>query len=175
MSHEGTCYPNILIFGRFLTCVVDEPAKKRIFTCQTGRFMHRILALFFSFCFLALAVEAGAQRVTDSGYRAVAFIKPDGTIQDGSYKIIGHIKPDGTVQDASYKIVAHLKGDGTVQDASYRIVGHVKDDGTVQDSSYRIIGHIKKDGTVQDASYKIIGHAEGIPVRWTAFFFFFRT
>ncbi|MBO4918081.1 MAG: hypothetical protein J5374_09425 [Bacteroidales bacterium] len=69
--------------------------------------MHRILALFFSFCFLALAVEAGAQRVTDSGYRAVAFIKPDGTIQD--------------------------------------------------------------------ASYKIIGHAEGIPVRWTAFFFFFRT
>ena len=61
-----------------------------------------------------------------------------------------------------------------MQDASYRIVGHIKDDGTVQDSSYKIIGHIKKDGTVQDASYKIIGHADGIPVRWAAFYFFFR-
>ena len=80
--------------------------------------------LFFVFIFsLVFATEAGAQRVTDSGYKVVANIKADGTIQD---------------------------------------------------SSYKIIGHITSDGMVQDASYKTIGHADGIPVRWAAFYFFFR-
>jgi len=43
----------------------------------------------------------------------------------------------------------------------------------VQDASYRIIGHIRKDGLVQDASYRTIGHADGIPMKWAAWFFFF--
>ena len=58
-----------------------------------------ILILVFLFS-LVFATEAEAQRVTDSGYKVVANIKADGTIQDSSYKIIGHIKSDGTVQDA---------------------------------------------------------------------------
>ena len=78
------------------------------------------------------------------------------------------------VQDASYRVVAHIKSDGTIQDASYKVIGHIKADGTVQDSSYRVIGHVKKDGTVQDASYRVIGHAKGIPLFWTALYFFFR-
>ncbi len=83
------------------------------------------------------------------------------------------IRSDGTVQDASYRTIGHLKSDGTVQDENYRTVGHIKDDGTVQDSSYRTIGHVKSDGTVQDSSYRTIGHADGIPMKWAAFFFFF--
>ena len=53
-------------------------------------------------------------------------------------------------------------------------MGYIKDDGKVQDSSYRTIGYVKKDGTVQDASYKTIGYAKDIPMRWAAFYFFFR-
>ena len=41
------------------------------------------------------------------------------------------------------------------------------------DSSYRTIGHIRDDGTVMDASYRTIGHAKGIPLYWTALYFFF--
>lgn len=59
------------------------------------------------------------------------------------------------------------------KNASYQTVAHIKSDGTIQDSSYRTIGHIKSDGTVQDASYRTIGHADGIPLKWAAFFFFF--
>ena len=61
----------------------------------------------------------------------------------------------------------------TVTDSSYRIVAHIKPDGTIQDSSYRTLGYIRKDGSVQDASYRIIGHADGIPLAWAAFYFFF--
>ena len=61
-----------------------------------------------------------------------------------------------------------------VTDAGYRIVAHIKDDGIVQDASYRTIGHVKEDGTIQDANYPTIGHAENIPLRWAAFYFFFR-
>lgn len=45
---------------------------------------------------------------------------------------------------------------------------------TVQDASYRVVAHIKSDGTIQDASYRVIGHAKGIPMTWTALYFFFR-
>lgn len=61
----------------------------------------------------------------------------------------------------------------TVKNASYQTVAHIKSDGTIQDASYRTIGHVKSDGTVQDASYRTIGHANGIPLRWAAFYFFF--
>ena len=61
----------------------------------------------------------------------------------------------------------------TVKNASYQTVAHIKSDGTIQDASYRTIGHVKNDGTVQDASYRTIGHANGIPLRWAAFYFFF--
>ena len=57
---------------------------------------------------------------------------------------------------------------------AYRTVAHIKSDGTVQDSGYRTIGHIKPDGTVQDAAYRTIGHAKDIPLKWAAFYFFFR-
>lgn len=61
----------------------------------------------------------------------------------------------------------------TVKNASYQTLAHIKSDGTIQDASYRTIGHVKNDGTVQDASYRTIGHANGIPLRWAAFYFFF--
>ena len=61
----------------------------------------------------------------------------------------------------------------TVKDASYRTVAHIKSDGTVQDASYRTIAHIKSNGTVQDASYHTIGHADGVPLKWAAYYFFF--
>ena len=38
---------------------------------------------------------------------------------------------------------------------------------------FHTIGYIKSDGTVQDGSYRTIGHADGIPLSWTAFYFFF--
>ena len=60
-----------------------------------------------------------------------------------------------------------------ITDSGYRTVAHIKSDGTVQDASYRIIGHIRKDGLVQDASYRTIGHADGIPLKWAAWLFFF--
>jgi hypothetical protein len=45
---------------------------------------------------------------------------------------------------------------------------------TIQDSSYRTVGYVKEDGTVQDSSYRTIGYAKDIPLRWAAFYFFFR-
>ena len=68
-----------------------------------------------------------AQKITDTGYRTVGYIKSDGTIQDCGYHTVGHIKSDGTIQDASYKTIGHVKKDGTVQDSSYRTIGHAKD------------------------------------------------
>lgn len=44
----------------------------------------------------------------------------------------------------------------------------------VTDSGYCTVAHIRSDGTIQDAGYRTIGHAEGIPLRWAAFYFFFR-
>ena len=43
----------------------------------------------------------------------------------------------------------------------------------ITDSAYRTVAHIKSDGTIQDASYRTIGHANGIPMKWAAFYFFF--
>ena len=45
---------------------------------------------------------------------------------------------------------------------------------TIKDSGYRAVAYIKSDGTVQDSSYRTIGYAKGIPLRWAAFYFFFR-
>lgn len=68
----------------------------------------------FFLTLLALAVlacsSAYAQQVSDSGYRTIAYIKSDGTIQDGSYRIVGYIKDDGTVQDGTYRTIGHAKG-----------------------------------------------------------------
>jgi len=43
---------------------------------------------------------------------------------------------------------------------------------TVKNAGYQTVAHIKADGTIQDASYRTIGHADGIPLRWAAFYFF---
>ena len=45
---------------------------------------------------------------------------------------------------------------------------------TIKDSGYRAVAYIKSDGTFQDSSYRTIGYAKGIPLRWAAFYFFFR-
>ncbi len=45
---------------------------------------------------------------------------------------------------------------------------------TIKDSGYRAVAYIKSDGTIQDSSYRTIGYAKGIPLRWAAFYFFFR-
>ena len=29
-------------------------------------------------------------------------------------------------------------------------------------------------GTIQDSSFRVIGHADGIPIKWAAWYFFFR-
>lgn len=54
-------------------------------------------------------VPAMGQKITDAGYKTVAYIKSDGTVQDSGYKTIGHIKSDGTVQDAGYRTIGHAK------------------------------------------------------------------
>ena len=135
--------------------------------------MKRLFPFLLALCLLAVPVGARAQRVADASYRTIAYIKSDGTLQDDSHKTLGHIKSDGTFQDAAYRTIGHLKSDGTVQDAAYRTVGHITLDGTVQDDAYRTIGHVRRDGTVQDAAYRTIGHADGVPLRWTALYFFF--
>ena len=61
-----------------------------------------------------------------------------------------------------------------ITNASYHTVAHISKDGTIQDASYHTVGHIRSDGTVMDASYRTIGHAKDIPLKWAAFYFFFR-
>jgi len=53
--------------------------------------MKRFILVLTAILALACA-SAAAQQVTDSGYRTVAYIKSDGTIQDGGYRTIGHAK-----------------------------------------------------------------------------------
>ena len=91
--------------------------------------MKRLTCLIVAVLALMLAgsAPAAAQRITDSGYRTVAHIKSDGTIQDAGYRTIGHIKKDGTVQDAGYHTIGHVKRDGTIQDAGYHTIGHAPD------------------------------------------------
>lgn len=43
----------------------------------------------------------------------------------------------------------------------------------ITNGSYQTVAHIKSDGTIQDSNYRTIGHADGIPMKWAAFFFFF--
>lgn len=78
------------------------------------------------------------------------------------------------ITDSGFSTIAFIKSDGTIQDSSFRVIGHIKSDGTVQDSSFRVIGHVKKDGIIQDASFRVIGHADDIPMKWAAYYFFFR-
>ena len=70
---------------------------------HTRRIIYALTALLLSFAF------CNAQKITDSGYRTVGYIKADGTIQDASYKTVGHVKSDGTVQDSSYRTIGHAK------------------------------------------------------------------
>ena len=69
--------------------------------------MKRIPAILFTV--LLSCMLCSAQKISDSGYRTVVFIKSDGTVQDSGYKTIGHIKSDGTIQDTSYKTIGHAK------------------------------------------------------------------
>lgn len=43
----------------------------------------------------------------------------------------------------------------------------------VTNGNYQTVAYIKSDGTVQDGNYRTIGHADGIPMKWAAFYFFF--
>lgn len=61
-----------------------------------------------------------------------------------------------------------------ITDSGYRTVGYIKSDGTIQDSNYHTVGYVKSDGTVQDSNYRTIGYARGIPLKWAAFYFFFK-
>ena len=53
------------------------------------------------------------------------------------------------------------------------LLGHNAFAQRVTDSGYRTVAYIKADGTIQDESYRTIGHADGIPMKWAAFYFFF--
>ena len=79
-----------------------------------------------------------------------------------------------TVKSSNYSTLGYIKSDGTIQNSNYSTIGHIKSDGTVQDGNYRTVAYLKDNGTVQDSSYRTIGYAEGIPVRWAAYYFFFR-
>ena len=64
----------------------------------------------FVLCFFALSTGAYAQRITDSGFGTIAFIKSDGTIQDSGFKVIGYFKDNGTIQDSSFRVIGHADG-----------------------------------------------------------------
>lgn len=60
--------------------------------------------------FLLLAGTAAyGQKITDSNYSTIAYIKSDGTVQNANYSTIGHVK-DGRIQDANYRTIAHYDG-----------------------------------------------------------------
>ena len=61
-----------------------------------------------------------------------------------------------------------------ITDSGFRTIAHLKSDGTIQDASFKVSGYFKKDGTIQDSSFRTIGHADGIPMKWAAYFFFFQ-
>ena len=94
-------------------------------------------------------------------------------IQNSSYSTVGYIKSDGTIQNSSYSTIGYIKSNGTIQNSSYSTVGYVRSDGKVQNSSYSTIGYIKDDGKVQNSSYSTIGYAKGINKQWAAVAFFF--
>lgn len=50
--------------------------------------MRRLVAILLAV--LLSCMLCNAQRVSDSGYRTVGFIKSDGTVQDSGYRTIGH-------------------------------------------------------------------------------------
>ena len=86
--------------------------------------MRKTISLVMFLAISMVSMDVMAQRLTDSGYRTVGYIKQDGTIQDASYRTVGYVKRDGSVQDSSYRTVGYIKRDGTVQDRSYRTIGH---------------------------------------------------
>lgn len=133
--------------------------------------LKSIIVLIFSL-FLSTSILM-AQKISDASYRAIGYIKSDGTIQDGSYRTIGYIKSDGSVLDGNYKKIAILKTDGSIQNASYSTIGKIKNDGTVTDAAYSVIGYVKTDGKVLDKNYKAIGYTENVPAAHAALFFFF--
>ena len=61
--------------------------------------MKRILAYIALGLLLDLCIpaRAGAQKITDSSYRILGYIEPDGKIKDSSYRIIGYIQKDGKI------------------------------------------------------------------------------
>ena len=138
-------------------------------------FMKRFLAILSVYFLFGLSLPLGAADVKDASFRVIAHISADGVIQDAQYRRIGLFKSDGSIQDAQYRTVGYIKADGTIQDAQFRVIGIVKEDGTVQDARYRTVGIIKRDGTVQDDRYRTVGYAKGLPPRWVAYYFFFRS
>ena len=77
--------------------------------------LHKIISI----CLLALgSLACNAQRITNSSYNTIGYIKSDGTIQDGSYRTVGYIKSDGTVQNSSYNTIGYIRSNGTVQNSS---------------------------------------------------------
>lgn len=71
--------------------------------------MKQLLPILLTLVLLLAGQSAAAQKITDSGYRTVAYIKSDGTIQDGSYRTVGYVKSDGTIQDASYRTIGYAR------------------------------------------------------------------
>jgi hypothetical protein len=122
----------------------------------------------FLFGLLTFSLSGFSQRIQNSSYETIGYIKSDGRVQNSSYQTIGYIV-DGRVQDASYRTIGYIKDD-RIQDGSYRTLGYVKD-GRVQDGSYRTLGYVK-EGRVQDSSYSTLGHFDSsIPDAWAACFF----
>ncbi len=167
---------NLTLFPQVVVGLAGKEYLRGIMPAYMERrpILSQLLALLLPLCLILVATEVKAQKIMDSGFRIVANIKSDGTIQDASFRTIGYIKSDGKIQDASFKVVGYLRDNGSVQDASFRTVGYIKDDGKIQDSSFRVIGYVKKDGLIQDSSFRTIGYAKDIPLRWAAFYFFFR-
>ena len=78
-----------------------------IFVRTASKTMKKLIAIITTL--LLAATFCQAQKLTDSGYRTVGYIKADGTIQNSSYRTVGYIKSDGRVQDASYRTIGHAR------------------------------------------------------------------
>ena len=89
--------------------------------------MKTILPLLISVILVLAGSEAYAQRISNSNYHTIGYIKSDGTMQDGNYHTVGYFKSDGRVQDSNYRTIGYVKSDGTVQDGNYRTIGHASD------------------------------------------------
>ena len=119
-----------------------------------------------------VSMKVNAQALLGPEMNKIGMIKPDGTVLDENDKLAGKFKKDGMVTDKQSVITGYIKEDGTIENEAHTVVGYVHHDGTVLDKDKKMIGHIK-EGVVTGGNNETIGYAKGVPVKWTAVYYFF--